>query len=186
MIEPGADDESAPARAMDGLRRLVRVLRASNADAERLAGMTSAQLFVLKHIAAHPALSLRDVIRLTLTTQSTASEVVGRLVDRGFVSRTVSASDRRRVVLSATPRGREIVEQCGPPIQDMLINAFGRLPLADQGAVADGLAAWLSAAGLGDVVPSMFYESDAPVPCGRAPESTGMGRSCPPIGARAR
>jgi DNA-binding MarR family transcriptional regulator len=145
---------------MDGLRRLVRVLRASHTELERKTGITAAQLFVLKHIAEHPGGSLGDVAERTLTTQSTASEVVARLVDRGLVSRAVATDDRRRVALSATMLGRQILDASAPPVQERLIAALTRLPLAQQDAIASGLSAWLYAAGLGELEPAMFFEPE--------------------------
>jgi len=150
----------AAVRAMDGLRRLVRVLRSANSDTHRLAGITSAQLFVLRSIAEHPGLSLDDVVRRTLTTQSTVSEVVARLVARGLVSSEPARNDRRRVALRVTPHGERLIAESGLPIQDTLITALRSLPVPQQEAIADGLAAWLTAANLAGVVPSMFFESD--------------------------
>jgi len=154
-------ESRAAVRAMDGLRRMVRVLRSSNAESEREAGITAAQLFVLKHIAEHPNGSLGGVVSRTLTTQSAASEVVARLVARGLVSKGASPDDRRRVALTATAEGLRIVRASAPPIQEHLIAALGRLPGEQQEAIAHGLAAWLDAAAFGDLSPSMFFEPEA-------------------------
>ena len=151
---------SAPARAMDGVRRLVRVLRSSNNESERQTGITAAQLFVLKGIAEHPGGSLRDVSARTLTTQSTASEVVARLVARGLVARGPAAGDRRRAVLSATPEGFRALRASDPPVQELLIAAIGQLPPVQQEAIAAGLTVWLEAAGFGELAPSMFFEPE--------------------------
>ena len=145
---------------MDGLRRLVRVLRSSNIESERRTGITTAQLFVLKHVAEHPGGSLGDVAARTLTTQSTASEVVARLVARGLVSRGPAPNDRRRAALSATADGLRILRASSPPVQERLIAAIGQLPSNQQEAIARGLTAWLDAAGFGELSPSMFFEPD--------------------------
>jgi DNA-binding MarR family transcriptional regulator len=145
---------------MDGLRRLVRVLRSANSNTRRQAGITSAQLFVLRHIAENPGRSLDDVVRRTLTTQSAASEVVARLVGRGLVTSEPTAADRRRVALAATAAGEQVLQESAPPIQDTLIAALHSLPASQQDAIADGLAAWLVAANLAGVAPSMFFEPE--------------------------
>jgi len=146
---------------MDGLRRLFRVLRSSNTENERETGLTAAQLFVLTHIARHGGVSLGDVAAHTLTTQSTASEVVARLVDRGLVQRAVSAADRRRVELSATAFGRRTLRFSSPPVQETLIAALRKLPIGQQESIAQGLAAWLECAGFTTLAPLMFFEPDA-------------------------
>jgi DNA-binding MarR family transcriptional regulator len=156
-------DSPAAVRAMDGLRRLVRVLRSASSDTRRQTGITSAQLFVLRHIAEHPGRSLDDVVRRTLTTQSAASEVVARLVGRGLVASEPAANDRRRVSLTATALGEQVVRESAPPIQDTLITALQSLSAPEQEAIADGLTAWLAAANLAGIAPSMFFEPDEPV-----------------------
>jgi MarR family transcriptional regulator, lower aerobic nicotinate degradation pathway regulator len=151
---------SAAAIAMDGVRRLVRILRSSNMDSERRTGVTTAQLFVLNYIARCPRCSVSDVAGRTLTTQSTASEVVARLVERGLVSRVISETDRRRATLSATEKGLDVLRAGSPPVQEELIAALSRLPMLQQEAIASGLTAWLDAAGFGEVAPSMFFEPE--------------------------
>jgi DNA-binding MarR family transcriptional regulator len=155
-----SDVDAPAARAMDGVRRLVRLLRASNAESELRVGLTAAQLFVLTHIAEHPQGSLGDVAARTLTTQSTASEVVSRLVDRGLVTKTSSVRDRRRAALEATAAGTALLAASGPPVQQRLIAALSGLPPLQQEAIADGLTAWLDAAGFASLPASMFFEGD--------------------------
>jgi DNA-binding MarR family transcriptional regulator len=147
---------------MDSLRRLVRVLRSANSDAQRATGIGSAQLFVLRHIAANPGRSLDEIVRRTLTTQSTASEVVARLVARGLVTSETAPHDHRRVALTVTTDGDALIRESAPSIQDTLIAALCSLPAHQQQSIADGLAAWLAAANLTGVVPSMFFEPDEP------------------------
>jgi DNA-binding MarR family transcriptional regulator len=156
---------------MDGLRRLVRALRSSNMESERRTGITTAQLFVLKHIADYPNGSLGDVAARTLTTQSTASEVVARLVARRLVSRKPAPDDRRRVVLSVTTDGQRILDASSPPVQERLIDAISRLSALEQEAIAHGLSAWLDAAGFGELAPSMFFEPEVNLGTGTLPDA---------------
>ena len=87
---------------MDGLRRIVRDLRLSARDAERGAGISGAQLFVLQTLSESSAQSLNDLADRTLTDQSSVSVVVKRLVERKLVARKPSEEDGRRVELSLT------------------------------------------------------------------------------------
>src|SRR6478672_9755222 len=84
------------ARAMDSLRRVVHALRVATRASERAFGLSAAQLFVLRQLSVEPGQSLRDLAQRTRTTQSSISEVVARLVQRGFVTRESSKEDRRR------------------------------------------------------------------------------------------
>src|SRR6516165_4152555 len=102
-------DTKSPARraesvraVMDSLRRIVRGLRLSARDAERSAGISGAQLFVLQSLAEERASSLNDLADRTLTDQSSVSVVVKRLTDRKLVARKAAADDARRIELSLT------------------------------------------------------------------------------------
>ncbi|HEX3345342.1 MAG TPA: helix-turn-helix domain-containing protein, partial [Polyangiaceae bacterium] len=75
---------------MDALRRVVRDLRLSARDAERSAGISGAQLFVLQSLRNEAAASLNELAERTLTDQSSVSVVVKRLADRKLVARKES------------------------------------------------------------------------------------------------
>jgi DNA-binding MarR family transcriptional regulator len=145
-------------RAMDGLRRIVRALRVANIGAESTHGISSAQLFALRSIDSLPGGSLRDLADRTLTSQSTVSEVVARLFAQGLVNRHPSAADRRRVELRVSPSGTEILERAPSTIQEKLAGGFLALPASQQTALADGMEAWIVAAGLSEISAAMFFE----------------------------
>jgi DNA-binding MarR family transcriptional regulator len=145
-------------RAMNALRRLVRALRTSNAAVQRTSGVSGAQLFVLRAIVARPGRSIADLVATTLTNQSTVSEVVARLVERGLVRRRAAPEDRRRAILTPTPAAEQLVRSAPATVQGDLIAALGRLPAGTRHALADGLDQWIAAAGLDDVTPTMFFE----------------------------
>ncbi len=87
---------------MNAMRAIVRALRVSSRMIESKMGMSGAQLFVLQQLAERPADSFNDLAERTATHQSSVSVVVRRLVDHGYVSRTPSDADRRRVELALT------------------------------------------------------------------------------------
>lgn len=152
------------ARVMDALRRSVRALRSANLNARRELGVSAAQLFVLREIAAAPGLSLAELAERTRTAQSSVSEVVSRLVKDGFVEKAHAEDDRRRVVLELTEQGAAVTRSAGRPVQERLIAGLGNLSPADRRRFAELFEAWLNAAGL-DVLPAtMFFERE-PFPC---------------------
>jgi DNA-binding MarR family transcriptional regulator len=146
--------------AMDSLRRFVRALRTQNEVTEREYGVTAAQLFVLRQIAASPAQTLGAVAERTAARQSSVSEVVSRLVSLGFVDRTTSTGDRRRVELSLTPAGERVVRDAPPTLQEQLLAGLESLSPEVRRSLTDGLEAWLIASGLGEVPTTFFLEPD--------------------------
>jgi MarR family transcriptional regulator, lower aerobic nicotinate degradation pathway regulator len=143
---------------MDGLRRIVRALHAGTSASERVVGLSSAQLFVLRQLHTDPEQSLSDLARRTRTTQSSVSEVVARLVKRGLVARDPSATDRRRAVLTLMPAGEALLATAPETVQERLVAGFGRLEPAAQRALAESIERWLAASGLADVAPTFFFE----------------------------
>jgi MarR family transcriptional regulator, lower aerobic nicotinate degradation pathway regulator len=145
-------------RSMNALRRLVRALRVSTVAVHRTTGISGAQLFVLRALVDHPGQSMRDLVARTLTSQSTVSEVVARLVAGGFVARQAAPHNGRHAVLSPTPAGRALLRTAPPAVQADLVEGLRRLSPGSRNALADALEQWLSAAGLDDVPPTMFFE----------------------------
>lgn len=153
----GADARAA----MDALRRLVRALRLSTRASERAHQVSAAQLFALRTVAAEPGLALGALAARTHTRQSTASEVVARLADRGLVERRADATDGRRRALHLTPAGRALVRAARRTVPERLVEALGALPAAERAALARGMTRWVAAAGLDEVEPAMFFEPRA-------------------------
>lgn len=151
---------SDASKAMNGLRRIVRALRAGNSEMERAVGVSSAQLFALREIDRHPGQSLSDLAAATLTTQSSISEVVARLIQNGLVIRKVAADDHRRTELVATKLGRASLAKAPETAQEKLLTAFRSLPESKQRHLAAGLEAWIEAAELEHLTPTMFFEKE--------------------------
>jgi DNA-binding MarR family transcriptional regulator len=78
------------------------------------------------------------------------TRLIDQMVERGFVTRTRSETDRRVVTLALTPRGRDLVETLAPTVMnfwngmlagfshaevDTLINLLTRLVLAAEGSL---------------------------------------------------
>jgi DNA-binding MarR family transcriptional regulator len=151
------DAHAQSMRAMDNLRRIVRALSAS-ARGVSSRGLSGAQLFVLRQIAAAPSLSLRELADRTLTGQSTVSEVVTRLVDRGMVTRSASSADARRAELTLTASGRQAIDDTAPTAQERLADALGAMPRERRVALVEALDVWVEAAGLSDLPAGMFFD----------------------------
>jgi DNA-binding MarR family transcriptional regulator len=147
---------------MNALRRIVRDLRLGTRDAERTAGISGAQLFVLQALNERPAASLSDLTERTLTDQSSVSVVVRRLTDRKLVASKVSRVDARRVELSLTAAGRRLLAACPEPTQARLVAALERLKPAELAGLTRGLEALVRQTGITDQAPRMFFDEDVP------------------------
>jgi MarR family transcriptional regulator, lower aerobic nicotinate degradation pathway regulator len=147
---------------LDGIRRVVRLLRVSARASEGLVGISGAQLFVLQQLAEGGPCSINALAERTFTHQSSVSVVVRRLIERGFVSRRPSEEDGRRVEVSLTPEGRELLRRAPPMAQARLITGLRKLEPARRAALAEGLAALVRELGLDGEAAPLFFEDEAP------------------------
>lgn len=147
---------------MDSLRALVRALRISTRAVEKEIGISGAQLFVLQQLADAPARSVNELADRTSTHQSSVSTVVSRLVDRGFVKRAPSADDARRMEISITERGRQVMANAPRTAQMRMLDVLHRMSPEQRHALAQALEKLVRDAGFaGEPVP-MFFEEDGP------------------------
>src|SRR5262249_31696851 len=101
--------DPATQAVLGGIRHILRAPREASRGAGREVGLGGAQLFVLQRLAGAPALSLNELAARTLTHQSSVSTVVSKLVRRGLVARTRADADGRRVEITLTAAGREVL-----------------------------------------------------------------------------
>jgi DNA-binding MarR family transcriptional regulator len=133
-----ASQDAEVRAALDAFRSIVQALRLGAGHA--VAGLSSAQLFALQQIAAHPSVSINDLAALTFTHQSSVSVVVQRLVARRMVEKVAAAEDRRRQCLVLTAKGRAAVRRAPRAVQQQLIGAIAALPVAERRGLIKALA----------------------------------------------
>lgn len=145
-------------RILDAIRRILHRLRESSRAAEAELGVSGAQLFVMSKLDEGEGTPLSELATRTATHQSSVSEVVGRLVERGLVTRRTVAGDRRRAVIALTPAGRSLIRRAPGAAQERLLAAASQLPARTRASVADGLERIARAMERHAPPPPMFFE----------------------------
>ena len=72
-------------------------------------GLTINEIHTLVAVGMYEQNSMSTVAARLDVTLATLTKVVNKLVDKGFIERARDEADRRRVLLSLTKRGREVV-----------------------------------------------------------------------------
>lgn len=85
--------------------RLARKLRQQS-----LGGLTPSQASVLSTLDRHGPMTMSDVAEHEGIAKPSATGIVGRLVDKGFVSRSPDPADKRAFIVATTPDGHELIE----------------------------------------------------------------------------
>ena len=125
---------------IDSIRVLVKALRDSGRDAEQKLGITSAQLYVLQALRERPA-SINELAARTYTHQSSVSMVVARLVESRLVTRSTARGDARKVLISLTATGRNLVKKAPDGAQTRLVSALSEMTRSDLKSLANQLNA---------------------------------------------
>lgn len=124
--------ESAHYRQMLAVLTQFRVvianLKKHYQDVEKTTGVTGTQLWALVAISQQPGLPVGTLARELAVHQSTASNLLDRLVELGYVTRAREGIDQRVVSLYLTDKGKTIANNAPQPSMGMLQHALLSLP----------------------------------------------------------
>lgn len=101
--------------------------------------LSTAQVELLRLIRRQPAISVADAAAELRLAPNTVSTLVRQLVDRGQLTRTPDADDRRVARLDLTPPARRRVERWRDQRTDLAAHAISRLNADDRAALARAL-----------------------------------------------
>lgn len=107
MIEPTAEQIEQLRRAFERFTRRFKVAEAA-AAADNALNALDAQ--VLLFVSEHPGCGLGDVARDLGVALTTMSSAVDRLVRKAMIERRRPEDNRRTIALTATAKGRRVVE----------------------------------------------------------------------------
>ena len=96
-------------------------------DIENQCHVSGSQLWALSVIARQPGIRVSELAKEMAIHQSTASNLIERLVTQGFVLKERSTKDQRIVQLHPTAKGRLIVVDAPKPTEGVLPNALAHL-----------------------------------------------------------
>ncbi len=109
--------ESAYSRGGHLIRRTYQIAQALFLDETAELGLTSVQYSALNAIAELPDLDQITLSRLIAFDKTTLVKVLDRLAAKGLITRDRSTTDRRCLVLNATPEGRKVIQDIVPMLE---------------------------------------------------------------------
>ncbi|CAM3192058.1 helix-turn-helix domain-containing protein [Filibacter tadaridae] len=109
-------------------------------------GVTIPQVRVIAEVFAHKTVSVKLLSQNLKMTQSTVSDIVERLVTKGFLEKTPNIRDKRLVDISLSERLDENIDESIAQIQNQsLIGVLDRLDAKEQEIVEQGMQVLVSA-----------------------------------------
>jgi MarR family transcriptional regulator, organic hydroperoxide resistance regulator len=154
-LPEAAVDVEAAARVLRRFRQVFTATRAHYQQMEKHVGIGGAQVWALGIIGAQPGIGVGGLARAMHVHQSTASNLVRALVDRGLVVTAREGVDRRAVQLRLLPAGTELLARAPGPYTGLLVQALDRMDTATLGRLEGDLTRLAQVMGIGDDAPAL-------------------------------
>jgi DNA-binding MarR family transcriptional regulator len=117
----------ASTRVLRQFRQIFNAVKAHFQQVERRVGLGGAQVWALSVIRDTPDIGVGSLARAMNIHQSTASNLVKSLVERGLVSAAKQSADRRAVTLRLLAAGARILKRSPGPFAGVLPEALASL-----------------------------------------------------------
>lgn len=101
--------------------------------------VTTSQCFIVVEIGRDPGISVKELASVLKLDKSAVSRAVEELVQKGFVIREPSKTDRRRVVLSLTEEGEARFKKIEKDMYEKFKKVFSRIPKDKREQVIEAL-----------------------------------------------
>jgi len=129
----GRDEENDPRRVLfqavlKNFRIIFRSVQTYSRCVEKESGVSAAQLWMLWELYNEPGLTVSRLANVLSIHQSTCSNMLDKLQQKGLIFRDRNSSDQRVVRLFLTESGAALLEKAPRPAQGALADVLLRLP----------------------------------------------------------
>ena len=114
------------------LRKIIQAIDRHSSSLRKNFGLTGPQLIVLQEISTQQKISVTQLSRNVSLSQATVTDITKRLEKQGYLTRTRSISDKRRINIIITEKGENILQQVPPLLQEKFTERFSDLELWEQ------------------------------------------------------
>lgn len=121
------------------LRRIIRAIDIHSHQLLKNSGLTGPQLIVVKQISQLEAPLATQVAQKINLSAATVTSIIDRLEKRGLVIRQRSAIDKRKVHLSLTKAGNQLLQVSPQPLQEHFIQRYHSLDKENQDRLLDSV-----------------------------------------------
>jgi DNA-binding MarR family transcriptional regulator len=154
MVSPKEHHEEAESIGLGDVIEFMRLLWAVDhgleASSKRMDvdfGVTGPQRLVIRIVGRHPGIAAGRIAEILHVHPSTLTGILGRLVDRGILTRKADPNDARRALFGLTAAGEKLDELRTGTIEAKVRRALGKMTAREVaatrrvlGAVAQSLA----------------------------------------------
>ena len=127
MNTPQNQSAATPLETLKLSRIIFKSVNRHFHDVEKAVGIGGASLWALAEVAESDNITVTKLAQNMSIHQSTASNLIDKLVSDQYLVRIKDTQDRRVVHLSLTPRGKEVLRHAPLPHRGILPDALMRL-----------------------------------------------------------
>jgi DNA-binding MarR family transcriptional regulator len=128
-------DEADPPSLLYLMKQVELAVRARLDELVRPMGLTALQYTALTVLERHPDLTSAHLARNSFVTAQSMADMVTSLRSRNLIDRHLDAADHRRLVLSLTAAGRELLDRCRSAVADLEAEMLSGLTAAEASAL---------------------------------------------------
>jgi len=121
------------------LRKIIRAIDLHSRKLIKSYGLTIPQIIILKEIKRNNSPTVGEIATSVSLSQATVTNILSRLEQRGYLTRTQHNVDRRRVVVNFTEAGRDILAQAPSLLHDKFVSSFQELKNWEQTLIISSL-----------------------------------------------
>lgn len=112
---------------LTAIRRIIRAVDIHSRKLSHNYNLTGPQALTLKEISNAQSIAAGELAKRVSLSQATITDIIKRLEQRKLVLRTRDQADRRRVMISLTQTGEELIAAAPPLLQEQFTHRFERL-----------------------------------------------------------
>lgn len=90
-------------------------------------GLTGPQLIILQTVVENEMMSVTQLSKNVSLSQATVTNITKRLENQGYLERNKNTTDKRRINLMVTEKGKSILEKVPPLLQKQFTSKFSEL-----------------------------------------------------------
>lgn len=143
MTEPDSDSASAPPLDYDVTEQIGHLLRRAYQRHTAIFSeiipdtkLTATQFVVLHAVNKRTSCSINEIVRATAIDQGTMRGIIDRLKSRKLILITADKTDRRKLVVSLTKAGEQLIAEVVPYAKQVTELTYGDFNAAERVAVA--------------------------------------------------
>lgn len=121
------------------LRRVTRALDLHSRKLVQLHKLTVPQLLILKEVIRSESLTTGELADAISLSRATTTGILDRLESRSLIKRMRSETDKRVVIVEATPDGERIIKTAPTLLHERFISEFGILKEWEQTQILSSL-----------------------------------------------